>query len=232
MNDFAASPVRTESLVIIGGGGHALVVAEAAGLTKLHVAGFVDDQAAAHIAAGEHTLVHLGTLEQLDRLAGRPWLIALGDIGLRRRILERLDQSGIGGNARTVVHPTAFVSPSATLGRGVYVGPLAIVHSRARVEDHAVVNSGAIVEHDCAIGANSHVAPGVAMGGGVRVGPDTLVGMGSRILPRLTIGTRCTIGAGAIVTRSVSDGSTVVGVPAREPTRAGYHAGPRRDENP
>jgi acetyltransferase-like isoleucine patch superfamily enzyme len=49
----------------------------------------------------------------------------------------------------------------------------------------------------------------------VRVGSGTLLGLGSRILPGIRVGRGCTVGAGAIVTRDVPDGVTVVGVPAR-----------------
>jgi acetyltransferase-like isoleucine patch superfamily enzyme len=53
----------------------------------------------------------------------------------------------------------------------------------------------------------------------VTVGDDTLVGLGARILPNLQIGRRCTIGAGAVVTKNLPDGATAVGIPARIASR-------------
>ena len=210
-----------ESIAIIGGGGHALVVAEAATMQKVRVDGFFDDIVAAHIARTRPPLgpiTHLGTLGELDRLANRSWVLAIGDPTIRRRLLRDITLFGHGRPA-TIIHPTASVSPSASIGRGVFIGPNAIVHTQANIMDHAIINSGSIVEHDVQVGENSHVAPGCVLGGGVIVGQDSLVGLGSRVLPRLTVGSRSVVGAGAVVTRSVNDGCTVCGVPAREAAR-------------
>jgi serine O-acetyltransferase len=41
------------------------------------------------------------------------------------------------------------------------------------------------------------------------------IGMGAKVLQCLTIGARCTIGAGSVVRSDVPPDSTAVGVPAR-----------------
>lgn len=221
-----------EGLIIVGGGGHATVVAEAAALSDRILIGYFDDSespaldawAAAMRAARPEWQPErprrLGRLEEAAALAacakaaafGGELVLGVGDLSLRRALLDRLAGSR---PAAAVVHPHASVSPTATLGRGVFVGPRAVVHPRARVEAHAIINTGAIVEHDCVVGQNAHVAPGAAMGGGVTIGPDALVGIGSRILPTLTVGSGAVVGAGAVVVRDVAPGEVVVGVPAR-----------------
>lgn len=202
--------IDPNGLVIIGGGGHALVVGEAAALAAIAVAGVMDDRADPPAACrGDHSMPWLGPI----RAAERPWILGIGDVVARRVILGRF--APVHQRAATVVHPRAIVSPSATLGRGVYVGPGAIIHSRARVGDHAIINSGAIVEHDCDIGPNSHIAPGTTLGGAARVGTDSLVGLGSAVLPGVWIGDRCVVGAGALVLTNIADGSIVVGMPAK-----------------
>ena len=197
-------------LILIGGGGHALVVAEAAALAGFTLVGFLDDDADAPLARGTPTARRLGGLADASLIGGGAWIMALGDIARRGRALNDLP-----GQAATVVHPSAVVSASAQVGRGVYVGPGAVIHTRAVIEDHAIINSGAIVEHECRIGRNAHVAPGAVLGGRVRVGAGALVGIGSRVLPAVTIGMGCTIGGGAVVVEGVPDTMTVRGVPAR-----------------
>ncbi|TVQ62253.1 MAG: hypothetical protein EA378_07085 [Phycisphaerales bacterium] len=194
----------------MAGGGHALVVAEAAQLAGFSMAGFLDDNASAEIRTVGKALERLGNIDDAHALGERPWILATGRLALRRRLLTHLHTP-----AATVVHPMAFISPSAVLGAGVLVGAGAIVNSRSMVCDHATINSAAIVEHDCEIGTNAHVAPRAVLGGGVRIGDDTLVGIGACVLPEVSIGAGCVIGAGAVVVRDVADGAVVRGVPAR-----------------
>ena len=48
----------------------------------------------------------------------------------------------------------------------------------------------------------------------VQIGDRVHIGMGARILPGVSIGNDAVIGAGAVVTKDVPEGATVVGVPA------------------
>ena len=222
--------VSEQGVVIIGGGGHAAVVAEAAALGggSVALAGFLDDSEravvaewAAAIRAQGHDIKGFARLGGLESLAAigprRGWIIAVGGIDLRRRLIAQLSvlqRDGRIGRAVSVVHPQAFVSPTATVGVGVFVGPRAVVHPRARVGDHAIINTAAVIEHDCEIGEDSHIAPGTVLGGGVRIGPEVLVGLGARVLPTLKVGAGAVVGGGAVVVRDVEPGETVVGVPA------------------
>lgn len=211
---FASDQFDT-GILFIAGGGHALVVADAALAMGLRLGGFYDDSESAALASGEPSSRWLGPIEGLSAkaLVGHPWIVCLGDIALRRRVIDRL--YGAEEDARRVVHPSAVVSPASVVCAGVFIGPGAVVNPRARVLDHAIVNSGAIVEHDCLVAENAHIAPGAVLGGGARVGNDTLVGLGARVLPGISVGQGCTVGAGAVVTRDVPEGATVVGCPAR-----------------
>jgi serine acetyltransferase len=59
------------------------------------------------------------------------------------------------------------------------------------------------------------VNPGANISGGVVIGTGVLIGTGARVLQYLHIGSGAVVGAGAVVTADVSEGSTVVGIPAR-----------------
>ena len=204
----------SQPLVLLGGGGHATVVAEAARLAGIEVAGVYDDAAEPAATLGEHAVPHLGALQRVLCGELRPpprWLLCVGDCQVRRSCLNRF----ASGGGCTVVHPTAFVSPAATVGPGVFVGPLALVHTGARIDAHAIINSAAVVEHHCHIGENVHIAPHATLGGHVAVGPDTLVGLGAVVLPGVRLGAACVVGAGAVVRKKLPDGARVAGNPAR-----------------
>lgn len=202
--------------MLLGGGGHAVVVAEAARDAGWRIAGFFDDNARAEIGG---LGPRLGTLAEARAayasMAEGAFIVAVGGIELRRRLIDEAAACGSAGRFVTVVHPSSAVSRLARVGAGVYVGAGAVINARAVIGDHAIINTGAIVEHDCNVGANVHVAPGAVLGGGTKVGADTLIGIRACTIPLISIGAGCTVGAGAALVRDVGEGVTVVGVPGR-----------------
>jgi acetyltransferase EpsM len=196
-------------LVLIGGGGHALVVAEAAISAGWTLIGFLDDRTDADLAGHAPRLGGLGAIDRLD--PGVALHVAVGELALRRRLM-----AGLRGWFATIVHPTAWVSPTATLSAGSFVGAFAAIQGRARLGPHTIVNTGAIVEHDVTISENTHLAPRSVLLGAVRVGAHSMIGAGAVVLPEVRLGVHVTVGAGAVVRKDVPDGSTVVGVPARD----------------
>lgn len=198
------------SLILLGGGGHARVVADAARCSGVSIGGLLDDSDRPHAAAD--SIDHLAPLADLHHLDAHDWIIALGDLATRRALIERLPAHA---RAASVIHPSAIVSDRAHIGAGVFIGPGAIVNAGAHIDAHAIINSGAIVEHDCRVGVNTHIAPSATLAGNVSVGAHTLVGLGAKVLPGVAVGDACVVGAGAVVTHDVPDGATAIGVPAR-----------------
>jgi len=192
----------SDALVLVGGGGHAKVVADAARSGRVGLAGFVDDDPEAEVPG----LAWLGGLDQ----AREPWILCIGDVATRMRVIDSLR-----GQASNIVHPSAVLSERASIGDGVFVGPGAIVNVDAVVEDHGIVNSAAVIEHDARVGFGSHVAPGAVLCGGVSVGRGCLVGAGAVLMPGVEVGDQAIVGAGAVVTGAVSARTRVVGTPAR-----------------
>jgi acetyltransferase EpsM len=215
-----AARMTARPLVVVGGGEHARVVADAARTRPetWRLVGFADPEPAVD-AADRLGLSNVGDdaalvawLEEKPADA-RPWLVlGVGSIGVRRAIIGRL---GAATEWATVVHAAAWVSPTATLGPGAVVLAGAVVNSGADVGAHAIVNSGAIVEHDVRLGAFTHVAPGALLGGGTRTGEGVFLGLGARVRDHVAIGDHAVVGMGAVVTDDVPANTTVTGSPAR-----------------
>jgi sugar O-acyltransferase (sialic acid O-acetyltransferase NeuD family) len=204
--------------VIIGAGGHGRVVLDvlrAGG--RFEPAGFLDDGAPPS-AQGPCGLPVLGPVgadgfaRLLDRDV-RHFVVAIGDNAARLAAQSAAAAAGL--EPVNAVHPTAFVSPAASLGRGVVVCPNAAVVTGARLGDACVVNTAAVVDHECDLAEGVHVAPGALLAGRVTVGRLAFVGIGARVIQGIAVGERATVGAGAVVIENVPAGATVVGVPAR-----------------
>jgi len=194
-------------LLIYGTGPHGLVVAEAADAADFDVLGFVD-QAPQSGRVGRWPVFK----DMPTDIGQAAFIVAIGDNMARRRISSDLGQMGMPG--ATVIHPTAWVSPSAKLGGNVYIGAQCVVNAGAQIASGVIINSGAIIEHDCVIGAYTHIAPRAVLTGEVQVGELCLISAGAVIKPRMRIGDDCVVGAGAVVIDHVTNNQTVVGVPA------------------
>lgn len=144
---------------------------------------------------------------------------ATRDVSVRKRLYEIA--SGLGFEMLTLVHPRAYVSPSARLGRGTVVLPGAVINTDVTIGDNVTVYSGVIIEHDSVIGDHVHLSPGVHLAGGVSIGCEAFVGIGASIIQGIRIGASAVIGGGAAVIRDVPSGTTAVGVPARMLTKTG-----------
>lgn len=115
----------------------------------------------------------------------------------------------------SLIHPSAYVSPYASVGAGVFIGAGSIVGPGAIIEDHVFINRKVSVGHDTVVGTYSSLQPGCNIAGHVSLGRGATVGMGANIIHELTVGDGAVVGAGATVIRDVPSASVVVGVPAR-----------------
>jgi len=199
-------------IILIGGGGHAKVVLDAAQCAGIELHGFVDDDPDAPITKQRRCPAFVGSIDDVTNRTGCRPMLAVGNLALRARLIEQLGDVDF---AMPMVHPSAVVAPSAMVALGVFVGAGAIINADAKVCGHAIINTGAIIEHDVRVGINTHIAPGAVLGGGVHVGDHTLIGIGATVLPGVKIGSGSVVGGGAVVVEDVEDGATVVGVPAR-----------------
>ena len=200
-----------ETLILVGGGGHAKVVLDAL-LCNDAFRGEItlrDDDPARE---GTSILGYvIATPAVPDRVGG--FHVAIGNNGVRARLSASC--RSIGGLPLRIVHSRAVVAASAEVADGCFVAAGALIAADAKVEEGTIVNHGAIVDHDCRVGRFSHIGPNATLGGGVAVGSSVLIGAGATVLPGICIGDDVTVGAGAVVLSNVSAGQIMAGVPAK-----------------
>lgn len=148
------------TLLIIGAGGHGRVVAEIAAACGYDSIAFLDDKACGAV----------GKIEEMELYAPRydGVFIAIGNNALRQKLMAQL--CGMQGvRLVTLIHPTAYVSPSATIGQGTVVEPKAVVNTNSRIGRGCIISVGTIIDHDCEIGEFCHINAGMVCSAGSRV---------------------------------------------------------------
>jgi len=188
-------------LIIIGGGGHAAVLAETARAAGFEVAGY-----AAPEPGGRSFAPYLGPDEGLEaRCApGRfDLVIGVGSIAptLRRGDLFR-GFAGRGYGFATIIHPAATVAASARVGSGAQVMAGCVLQTGVTIGDNVIVNTRASIDHDSVVGAHSHIAPGAILCGGVTVGAAAHVGPGAVLIQNCRVPDMGFVRAGEVVSHA------------------------------
>lgn len=131
----------------------------------------------------------------------------------RRHVVEAL---GIAPSRfGRVIHPSARISPLASVGRNVLIMAGVVITSNAVIGDHVCVLPNTVIHHDTRIGKWSLIGSNVTIAGNVVLGENCYVGSGTTIMNGLEVGDGALIGLGSNVIRSVSANTCVAGNPAR-----------------
>lgn len=205
----------TRQIILLGGGGHARVLADALRLQNLSIAGYSGPVDGGELLPG---VPWLGPDKAVfDRPAAEILLVngvgSIGDNSLRRGLFEAFCSHGY--DFLGVRHPSAIVADGVQMGHGCQLPAGAIVNPGSRLGDNVLINSRALVEHDCELASHVHVASGAVLCGDCRIGEDVHVGAGAVVIQGMTIGNGAIIAAGAVVTKDVEPLTLVAGVPAR-----------------
>jgi acetyltransferase-like isoleucine patch superfamily enzyme len=191
--------MRKTRLLIIGAGGHGRSVAEAAELSGLFdVVGFLDDG----LPTGQTVLMSsvIGAIAGLSngdhlkrfRNACDQAFVAFGNNVVLENITQELVAAGF--RIATVIHPRAFVSPTAVVGSGSAVMASAIIGTEAHLGLGSIVNCGAVVDHHARVEDFGHLGVNACMAGG------SLLGRGAWMQAGAALGYGVEIPAGVILT--------------------------------
>jgi len=131
------------------------------------------------------------------------YIIGMTDVRMKPRVQAFAEESNM--TPVSIIHPTAYVASSATIGNGVFVAPQAVISVNATVEDHSIIHIHSSVGHDCKIGKFCAVLPGARISGNVTLGKSVMVGSGAFIFQGVTIGYRTQVDALTYVRYDVTE---------------------------
>jgi len=149
-------------LIILGAGGYGRTIADLATQSKKHnEIKFLDDNA--------NGIDVIGTIKEAvsfvdDDTAFYP---AIGNNEFRCKLIS--DIKSAGGEVVSIIHPTAYVSPTVKIGLGVAILPNASVGTNVILADGCIVNMHSVIDHDTVLEKGVHVAPGAIVKGENRI---------------------------------------------------------------
>jgi sugar O-acyltransferase (sialic acid O-acetyltransferase NeuD family) len=210
-------------IVIIGAGGFAREVQwlvreiDAAGEDAFEFAGFVVSDPSSLGDNDSRELVR-GDLAWLtsNRDAFDALAIGIGSPAARLGIARELASQFGDAYWPALIHPSVHADRASCVfepGSMVCAGTIATVN--VTVGRHALVNLACTLGHEAKIGAGCVLNPTVNISGGVVLQEGVLVGTGAQVLQYVEVGEGATVGAGAVVTKPVEPGTTMVGIPAK-----------------
>ncbi len=210
--------MANDGVILLGGGALARVLVDMAGPAAF--AGvFVEP---GHEAAAPAALGGLPLLRDWDavRRQGGRFVLAVGDIALRRRLLQAALDAGLAP-AAPLVSPHAVIAGDARIGPGSVVGPQSVLAPAVRLHSHVLLMPGVTLGHDVIVHDNCVLTAGTVMGGGSCLERDGFVGLNATIVPRVRLAAGCVVGAAALCLRDVAEASVLVGNPAQATPRRG-----------
>lgn len=144
--------------------------------------------------------------------------IAIANSSVREKLVQKLNEASIEHLA--VKASNSISLDAVTIAEGSILCPFVCLTSNIKIGKFFHANIYSYVAHDCVIGDFVTFAPGVKCNGNIIIEDHAYIGTGAIIkqgTPEqpIVIGKGAVVGMGAVVTKSVAAGVTVVGNPAK-----------------
>lgn len=155
-----------KNLLIVGAGQYGAVAMEIArAMDCFEKVDYVDD----------NSPLSVGSTSDLSKLSNfySCAFIAIGNPQVRKTLAQKIQEANL--EPVTLIHPRAYVSPSATLAKGCIVEPMAVVNTAAQVGSFSIISAGAIVNHNAQVGEFCHIDCGSLVKAREIVPPQTKV---------------------------------------------------------
>lgn len=158
------------SLLIIGAGSFSPEVEELAQLLGYTDIAFLDDN-----PDSAYCSPVIGTTADIEKLRSQcdTAIVALGNNETRLKYHNELKRCGY--TIPVLIHPTAYVSPTATISSGCIIRAKAVISRDAKIGEACILNVGALIDHHVEIEYGCHILMGAVVRNKAKVKPLTRV---------------------------------------------------------
>ena len=180
--------------------------------TEWNFCGFLDDDQNALEGLLDDNAV-ADTIESYQPSDDHLLIIGLADPRTKKRVIEELSERG--ALFTSMIHPSVIIGQQVRLGKGAVLCPHSVITCDVNIGDYLSMNLHTSIGHDARVGDYCHMNSYSEITGRCTIGNGVLFGSHAFILPGKKVGDLATVGAGSVVVRSVLEGRTVFGNPAR-----------------
>lgn len=203
-------------LAVIGAGDLGQLIAYHAASAGYETVGFFDDLAAKGTSVSGIKI--LGTINDVathyEAKAFDALMIGIGyrHMAFRKKMFEAFRENI---PMATIIHPSAYVDASCTVGAGVIILPGCTLDRNVTVMDNVLMNTACSVSHDSVIGAHSFLSPRVAVAGFVNIEECCVIGINTTVIDNIRIVKETQTGGGTVVIKNIENKGLYVGNPAK-----------------
>ena len=157
----------------------------------------------------------LGSVEDINLLdESCSIVIAIADPKTKQLIYKKINNDKV--DFPNIIHPNVLISDDfVEIGVGNIICAGCIVTCNITIKDFVILNLMCTVGHDTLISSFCSFMPSVNISGEVLIHPRVYVGTGAKIINQLEIGENTIVGAGAVVSKTLPENCTAVGIPAK-----------------
>lgn len=204
-------------LIIIGAGGMGRtlfdIARESMGYGEIFdIKGYLDDNTHALDNYDNYPPV-IGTIAGYDIQKDDVFTFSIGGDSRRKCIESLLERNAEFIN---LIHKTARIGTNVAIGVGNIIAAYTTLGADSCIGDYNLIQSYSVIGHDARIGSFNRIDTQVMCVGGIRIGDQVTIHTSAVINHNVTLGNESKVGACSFVLRSVKEGVTVFGIPAKK----------------
>lgn len=143
-------------------------------------------------------------------------IIAIGynHLQFKKELFEKLNAIKIP--FANVIHSSSYIDASCKIGKGVFILPGCTLDRNVVIKNNTLLNTACAIAHDTEIGEHCFLSPRAAIAGFTIINELCVIGINSTIIDNITICSKTQVGAGAVVTKNITEPGLYVGIPAKK----------------